>query len=145
MRDQGFVFSDSQTITNVTSTGEVSSNTWDLETNAPVDDQVVGFVNITIISAVVSGMTEGLEFQVRTAAAEALTSVYEIVGAISVIPGKVVAGAQFSIPINFDVCQKQLGVWAKAISTSNTGAIVFDAEFSVNRVSPNGSLQKMPS
>ena len=144
-------FSNGQTLSNLNSTGEVSTNQWDLEEQngtTRADDQITGGVMVTILSApaqaTIAG-TEGLEIQVRTAAAGALTSLYEIVGAISVLPSKVVAGAQFWVPIYMDIAQTKLGCWFKAISTSFVGDIVVDADFLDAPVCKNEALQKIHS
>ena len=146
-----FQFSNSQTLSGLNSTGVVSTETWDLEEihdSTMTDDQVIGGVIVTILSCPAQATivaTEGVEFQVRTAAAEALASLYEIVGSISVLPSKIVAGAQFFIPIYCDVAQKELGLWYKAVSTSVTGNIVVDADYSDVPACKNESLQKVPT
>lgn len=144
-----FKFADSQTFSNLDSTGEKSTLVWDLETigsESQTDDQVMGGgILITIISApaqaTIAG-TEGLVIEVRTDAAEALTTLPEIVGCISVLPSKVLTGAQFYVPCHMDVCQLYLGVWLRDYSTDFVGDIVIDADWVDGPVTPNEGLQK---
>jgi hypothetical protein len=144
MQNESYKFSDGQTLSNLDSTGEISSNTWDLEANAMVDDMVMGNVIITIISApaqaTIAG-TEGVFFEVRTAAAVALTSSYEVIGAISVLPAKLVAGAQFTVPVFTPKAQKQMGVWYRDVSTDVVGDIVVDADFQYSPVVTSEDIQ----
>ena len=144
MQVEGYKFSNGQTLTNLDSTGEVSSNTWDMEANAMVDDMIQGYVNVTILSApaqaTIAG-TEGVVFEVRTAAAVELTSLYELMGSVSVLPAKIVAGAQITIPVFYPKMQKQMGVWFKALSTSVVGDIVVDADFHNGPAFNNESIQ----
>lgn len=142
-------FANGQVLAGLDSTGVVSENQYDLEDINDItvaDDQAIGGVMVTILSAPAQATivgTEGMEIQVRTAAGGALTSLYEILGAISVLPARVVTGAQFFVPIYSDKCQAKLGCWFKAISTSFVGNISVDADFQKEPVCKNESLQRV--
>lgn len=145
----GDKFSDNQDLTTLDSTGEVSDETWDLEENGSdsiTDDQVVGGVMVTIMddTSVTDG-DEGLLIEIRTAAAEALASGYEVIGARSILAARVIPGTRIFIPVHCDVAQKELGVWYKAVSTSFTGTIYVDADFQTMPDSRNEEIQKVPS
>lgn len=153
MRDSVLLLSDNQDFANTTSTGEVTDNVYDVETSngslaVLTDDQIVGFMNVTLITvpaqATIVG-TEGLVIEARTAAAAALTSLYEVIGGISILPAKIVAGAKFSVPCRFDVLQKYVGGWVRAVNTAVVGTIYADIEFSDLPISENESLQKVVS
>jgi hypothetical protein len=152
MRDNVLVLSNSQAFASI-STGEVSTNVLNMETDSAAnalltDDQIGCFMNITVISAPAQATivaTEGICFQLRTAAAAALTSVYEICGSISVIPSLLVAGKKFSIPIKKDILQTFVGAWVMAISTALVGTLTLDIELSDQPISENESLQKVVS
>jgi len=147
MLNEEYKFSDNQDLNNLSSTGEVSDETWDLEeihSGSVADDQVMGWVIVTLMADTdVSGGDEGLLIEVRTAAAEALASGYEVVGARSILQAAVVAGTQIAIPIYCDVAQKELGLWYKAINTSFVGYIYADADFSIEKVVKNESIQRV--
>ena len=149
MLNEEYKFSDNQDLSGLTSTGEVSTETWDLEeihSGSVVDDQVKGWIIVTIMADTsFTGGTEGLMIEVRTAAAEALASGYEVVGARSVLPAKVVVGGQVAIPIYCDIAQKELGLWYKAINTTFTGTIYVDADFAIEKVVKNESIQRVRS
>jgi len=144
MQNEGYKFSDSQTLSNLDSTGEISDNTWDMEANAMVDDMIMGNVIVTIISApaqaTIAG-TEGMQIEVRTDSNVNLTTTPEIIGAISVLPAKVIAGAQFTIPVFCPKMQKQMGVWYKDVSTDFVGDIVVDADFQYSPVVSSEDIQ----
>jgi len=152
-REVKFLFSDNQDFANTTSTGEVSDKVYDMETlDGTVanftDDQGIGYVNVTFgtvpAQATIVG-TQGLMISVLTDSAAALATLPETCGAISILPSKIVAGAQFSIPFRMDILQKYLGVWVKAVSTSFVGTIYADIEISDHPVGENEGIQKMPS
>jgi len=151
MRDSKLLLSNNQDFANTTSTGEVTDDVLDVETldgsiAALTDDQLVGYMNVTLgtvpAQATIVG-TEGVIFEALTDSAAALTTLPEIIGAISVIPSKIVAGAKFSVPCRFDVLQKYVGGWVKAVSTSVVGTIYADIEFSDEPISENESIQKV--
>lgn len=145
--------SDSQTFTNTDSTGEISSNMYDLEESAITDDQLFGFLNLTVISATLtSGLTEGIHVAVRTDDATDLATAkdgagagYVEVGGIEIPKEEIVAGRQFSIAYLKDIAKRYIGGWVKAVSTQLTGNIVLDMEFSDHAVSANERIQKIPS
>ena len=150
MKDQPLELSDNQDFANLDSTGEVTDDVFNVEESSSsvallTDDQGIGYMNVTFgtvpAQATIAG-TEGLVIQVLTDSAAALTTLPEICGSISIIPSKIVAGAQFSVPFRMDVLQTYLGGWLKAFSTSVVGTIYADIDFSNTPVSPNESLQK---
>jgi len=144
-----YQFCNKQDLNNLDNTGEVSDETWDLEeiqSDTITDDQVIGGIVVTIMADTsVTGGDEGLLIEIRTAAAEALASGYEIVGARSILQAEVVVGKQIFIPIHCDVAQKELGLWFKAVSTAFVGYIYVDADYQVSPVSKNEDMQKVRS
>jgi len=140
-----FQFSDNQTLTNIDSTGEISSNIWDLEEDASVDQQVEGWLNIHIVSAVVSGLTEGLDIQLRTSdSTDGSTPRY--LGCILLAAAEVVTGKSYSFGVSKAKLHKYLMAWFKAVSTANTGAIVVEVWFSEHPItSPDVDMQKKPT
>ncbi len=141
-----FQFSDNQTITDVSSTGEVSSNVWDLEENASVDQQIHGWLNVHIVSAVISGLTQGMEIQFRTSSAAAMATSQKYLGVIRLNAAEVVTGKRYCIGINRAQLEKFVGLWFLALNTQNTGAIVIEAWFSEHPYTgPGINIQKKPS
>lgn len=147
MLNEEYKFCDNQQFEDLDSTGEVSEETWDLEeihSGNVTDDQVLAWIIVTFMADTsITGGTEGLLIEARTAAAEALSSSYEIVGARSVLPANVVAGNQVAIPVYCDIAQKELGLWFKAINTQFTGDIYVDADYSIEKVVKNESIQRV--
>lgn len=150
MRDTPLELSDNQDFANTTSTGEVTDDVLNMETDSSAnalltDDQGIGYMNVTLgtvpAQATIAG-TEGVVFEVLTDSAAALTTLPEICGSVSLLPSKIVAGLKFSVPFRMDVLQTFLGGWVKAKSTSVVGTIYADIEFSNTPVSPNEALQK---
>ncbi len=142
---ESFVFSDNQTFTNLSSTGEVSDNVWDFESSSSgvaigqTRFNIRGFLNIVITSvAYTSGGTEGITFRLlHDSAAAALTTSRATSGAgfyvlcsLGIAYDEIVAGRTFSIPFQKDRCLKWIGFWPVATSTTYTGALKFDAHFS---------------
>ena len=143
MREK-FVFSDGQSLSNVDSTGVISTNIMDLEEDVTVDQQVLGWLNICFRSAVVSGLTEGMYIDFRTSdATNGGTPTY--LGVIQLLAAEVVAGAKFSIGVCKASLKKYLSVWYRAHTTANTGAIVVDAYFSEQPEGPELRIQKKPT
>lgn len=147
MVNEEYKFSDNQDLTTLDSTGVVSDETWDLEeihSGSVVDDQVMGWIIVTLMedTSVTDG-DEGMVVEARVAAAEALASGYEIVGARSILQAECVAGTRIAIPIYCDVAQKELGLWYRAVSTSFTGTIYVDADFSTEKVVENEAIQRV--
>jgi len=141
MRD--FEFSSSQTFTNTNSTGEVSENIWDIEENGPVDNQVLGWINITVLSATISGLTEGLIIELRSSDNTNISTTPLYLGALQLGPTEIVAGKQFAFGVCRANLKKYVGGWARAVNTANTGAIVLDIEFNTDPVIEM-NIQKKP-
>ena len=149
MRDSRVNVANSQTFTNPTSTGAVSTNVLDLEVDSVggailTDDQLEGFMNVTIISATLSsGGTEGIVLEARNADNSNLATGAENIGVQDVPLAKVVTGAKFSVPFKRDIAERYLGGWLRAKSTTYTGAIVVDIDFADQPISENESVQKV--
>lgn len=147
MLNEEYKFSDNQDLNNLTDTGEVSDETWDLEeihSGTVADDQVLGWIIVTFMADTsITGGDEGMMIEARVAAAEALASGYEVVGARSVLPAKVVPGNQVAIPIYCDIAQTELGLWYKAIDTAFVGYIYVDADYSLEKVVKNEGIQRV--
>lgn len=141
-----FHFCDDQTSTNTDDTGEVSDNIWDIEEDASVDQQLHGWLNVHIISATISGLTEGLEIQLRTSDAAALGTTPLYLGVIRLGPTEVAAGKRYCIGINRAELKKYVGVWMVAVNTANTGNFHIEAWFSEHPYTgPDIAIQKKPS
>ena len=151
MRDTSLLLSNAQARTNPTSTGTVSSNVLDLEqTSGSVviltDDQLEGYMNVVLTAvALSSGGTEGMTLEVRNADNSDLATSAEVIGVQDVPLAEIVAGAKFSVPFKRDIAERYVGGWLRAKSTTYTGTITVDAEFSDKPISPNDSLQKLVS
>ncbi len=144
MRDK-FIFSNSQTLTDTDSTGEISDNIWDLEEDAVTDGQLMGWLNFHFISAVVANLTEGLVVELRSSDAAALATTPLYCGALQLGPTEVAAGAKFCFGFVRSSLKKYAGVWYRAVSTANIGAIVVESYFSEQPIGPILGLQKKPS
>jgi len=151
MRDSLLLLSDAQARTNPDSTGTVSTNVLDLEQDASsnvliTDDQVQGFMNVVLTAvSFSSGGTEGITLQVRNGDNSDCATSAEVIGSLDVPLANVVAGAKFSVPFRRDVCERYLGGWLMAKSTTYTGTITVDAEIQSGPISENESLQKVTS
>jgi len=140
-----FQFCDDQTFTNTSSTGEISDNIWDLEEGGVTDGQVIGYLNVHIISATISGLTQGLEIQLRTSdSTDGSTPNY--LGVIRLGPTEVAARKNYSIKINRAKLHKYIMLWALAVNTANTGNFHLEAWFSDTPITgPDINIQKKPS
>lgn len=149
--DNTLKVSDAQARTNPTSTGTVSTNVLDLEQNSAAatlltDDQLVGYMNVVITAvSYSSGGTEGISLQVRNGDNSDGTTGAEIIGQQDVPLAGVVAGAKFSVPFRRDVAERYVASWLAAKSTTYTGTITVDVDFSDQPISENESLQKVPA
>lgn len=119
-----------QTLTNLDSTGVVSESVLDVETGG-VDGgaDLLGWLNIAIRSASFSGGTEGLNFTFMTSDSETFASGnVDLVSSGTIPAAEAVAGKKFSFGfISRGNVLKYVALWAKAITTTFTGTIVFDA------------------
>jgi hypothetical protein len=143
-----FVFSDGQALGTLDSTGVVSSNVWDLETYAVADGQVMGWVNVVILSTTNTAGDEGLNIAVLTDAAAALTTAPKQIGGIILVQSEILAAAAgivYSIGIKRDICEQYLGVWYKAVSTSLNLLTSVDAWFSDQPLTRHGIQKKNAS
>jgi hypothetical protein len=141
-----FQFCDNQTFTDIDSTGEVSDNIWDIEEDASVDQQIHGWLNVHVISAVISGLTQGVEIQLRSSDAAAMATSQQYLGVIRLEPAEFITGARYCIGVNRAKLKKYVGVWAIAINTQNTGAVLLEVWFSEHPYTgPDISIQKKPS
>jgi hypothetical protein len=150
MRDN-IPFAEEQTVTNPSSTGEITDNIHDLEKNSAAaalitDDQVEAVCNVVIRSvAFGSGGTEGVVFEVRTDDATNLATGEIVVGAVHIPLAEVVAGAKISIPFLRNVMKRYVGGWLRAHTTTYTGDIVFDQYIDFAPIGPNETIQKVPA
>lgn len=150
MRD-GILFSDNQTLTNLTSTGVKSTDIDDLEQNSAAvalitDDQQAFNCNFVLTSvSFTSGGTEGIILEVRTSDNSDMTTGAEVIGAKDVLLADIVAGKKFSVPVEKNVMQRYLSAWFRAKSTTYTGTIKADAYKDFAPISPNETLQKVPA
>jgi len=143
--------SDSQVLTNLSGTGEIATNFYDAEENAITDDQLFGFLNVTIIAiTTTSGLTEGILLAVRTddatdlaTAKDGTSAGYVVIGGVEIPKEEVIAGRQFSVPYRKDVGKKYFSAWYKAVNTAHVGTITVDAEFSNAPVGLNETIQKV--
>ena len=150
MRDSD-LFSDAQARTNPDSTGTVSTNVFDLEQNSGAtelitDEQIEGYMNVVLTAvSFTSGGTECISLQVRNGDNSDCTTGAEIIGQLDVPLTKIVAGAKFSVPFRRQICERYLGGWLSAKSTTYTGTITVDAWVDNEPITENESLQKVPA
>ena len=157
MRDSQLVVANGQTMTNLDSTGEISTDYLDLEKDSAAnviltDDQVDTWCNIVITSyTYTSGGDEGLTFQVRTddavdlATAKSGAAGHIVAGAIEVPLEDLVTGLKLSFRVRKDIMKRYMGGWVLATSTTLTGVLILDIEFSDKPISENEGLQKVTS
>jgi hypothetical protein len=139
-----FYFSDNQSYSNLSTTGAISTYYWDLENRASgsaigqVDMSLVGYLNVIITSvSYTSGGTEGIYLRLLTDDATSLDTTRTTAGAgfrviccYQVEYIDIVAGRTYSIPVCEEVCKQYVGFWPVAVSTTYTGTLKFDANFS---------------
>jgi hypothetical protein len=145
-----FMFSNSQALSTLDSTGVISSNYFDLEyDDAGVlikEDQMVEFwLNVRLISFANTAGDEGMEIQLIESDATAGTTP-SYVGVIRLLQAEMVSGNQFSIGVSKQLTKRYLGVWYMAKSTSLNGANSIDAWPSTAPLtSPSFRCQKKPA
>lgn len=145
MRDS-YQFSDAQDLTGLNSTGEVSDNVWDLETDVTTDQQVMGCVNV-LFGASNAGATEGMYIELRTSDTENLASGHKIIASILLNDAELTAmsGKAVALMAHKSQMHKYLGLWYKAHTTSLAGtATPVDAWFSQFPVTDEINIQKKP-
>jgi hypothetical protein len=158
MRDSLLLLGNGQSRTNLDSTGTICTNVLDLEQDSGsnailTDDQVDTWCNVTITAyTYTSGGTEGLRFSARTddasdlaTAKDGVSAGYVDIGGIEVPLEELAVGKVFSFKCRKDIAKRYLGGWAAAVSTTLTGVIACDMEFSDMPITANESLQKVPS
>jgi hypothetical protein len=151
MRDTPLKVMDGQSRTNPNSTGTISSNVLDLEQDSDsnvllTDDQVEGWLNYIITDySYTSGGTEGMIFEVRNGDNSDLATGVEVIGSVQVPLADLAIGKKIPVPFKRDVAERYLGGWIRAASTTLTGTIECDADFSNLPISENESLQKVVS
>lgn len=151
MRDTPLNVSNAQVLTNLDSTGVRSTHVMDMEQDSGsnvllTDDQLVGYMNVVITAiSYTSGGTEGISLLVRNGDNSDGTTGAENIGSQDVPLAKVVAGAKFSVPFKRDIGERYLAGWAAAKSTTYTGTITVDIDFSDQPISENESIQKVTS
>jgi hypothetical protein len=162
MRDK-FIFSDSQALGTLDTTGVVSTNIFDLEVAASggaaiiTDDQIEGYLNILITAAPTTQTgAEGMFVDLRTDDTSTLAfgaAVYptdatadeHILGMIHIKEDDMRAGKKWSIKVLHSKMGKYLGVWYRAASTGLATGVTVDAWLSDQPVSENEDIQKVPS
>jgi hypothetical protein len=151
MRDK-FVFSDSQNLGSLDSTGVVSTNVFDMETEKSggstiiTDDQVEAYLNFVILSTTNTGGDNGLDIELRANDnSDMTTGTPEYLGTIKLLQSELVAGAKISIKVLKSLSQQYLGAWFKAVNASMNGATYVDCWMSPYPLSENDAIQKVPS
>lgn len=155
-----FQFSDDQTLTNLDTTGEISDHFYDVEENANTDMQLVGVLNVVIISATLtSGLTYGMVIGLRVDDTETLDTAqdgssagYKDIAMKHILKEEIVAGRAFSIPVVEDVLTrgKFVGAWYKAATKADltesalTGNIEVESWFEDAPISKM-NIQKKPT
>lgn len=155
MRDALLLVANGQTFTNLSGTGEISDEYLDLEKDSPgnailTDDQVECWCNFIITSySFSSGGGEGLTFSVRTddqtdhATAKSGSAGYIAIGAVEIALEDLAVGLKISVRVSKDVMKRYMAGWIAATSTTLTGVVKADIEFSDQRISENETLQKV--
>jgi hypothetical protein len=152
MREK-WVYSNSQALGALDSTGIVSTNVHDLELDASggntiiQDDFIDAWVNILITAApATQAGVEGLNIRVLANDNADLTTGTEVVlASVDVIVGDIVAGTKVPIRVYKQLTAKFLGVWYRAVSTGLTTGVTVDAWDHTAPVGENEDIQKVPS
>lgn len=151
MRDSKLLLSNAQDFASMDSTGEVTDNVLDLEQDGSsnvilTDDQVEGFMNVVVTSTSgIGGGTEGIVVEVHNGDNSDLTTSAKVLASLDIPYASLVDGAAFSVPFRKSNCDRYLGGWVMAKSTSLTGTLYLDIEFSDEPISENESIQKVPA
>ena len=151
MRDNPLNVSDGQSRTNPNSTGTISDQQLDMEQDSAAtviltDDQVEGYLNVIITAySFTSGGTEGIVLEVRNGDNNDLATGVEVIGSLNVPLADIAVGAKFPVPFKRDVAERYLGGWLRAHTTTLTGTIAVDADFSNQQIGPNETIQKVTS
>ena len=153
MRD-AFEFSNAQALSTLDSTGVVSTSVWDLEySNSSVlnqtDMQVVGWLNVKILSTTNTGGDSGMYIHFRSDDTAALSHAHSTadettLGSLFIKKSELVAGATFSLGVCKANLGRYLGLWYEVVSESLTGATAVDAWFS-EQPQTELRIQKKPS
>jgi len=159
MRDK-FIFSDSQALSTLDTTGVVSTNIFDLEVAASggatilTDDQIDGYLNVLITAAPTTQTgVEGMFVDLRTDDTSTLAfgaAVYpadgvadeHILGMIHIKEDDMRAGKRFSVRVHASKMGKYLGVWYRAAVTALATGVTVDAWMSDHPITENESIQK---
>jgi len=145
-----FIFSNSQALATLDSTGVISSNYLDMEYDdsnvlIKADQMVECWLNVLIVATTNTGGDEGMMFQLIASDATAGTSP-EYLGIIRLLQAEIVAGYKFSIGVSKKCTKRYLSVWNIAVNTSLNGATAVDSQISVAPwSSPNKRIQQKPA
>lgn len=126
-----FVFADGQDLSTLDSTGEVSDNIWDIEEDAHVDGQVIGYMNVLILATTNTGGDSGLIFEFRSSDSAAMATTPFYLGIIQILQSEIVAGRHFSIGVTKSQLKKYVSAWPRTVSESLDNATTVDIWFSV--------------
>lgn len=151
MRDK-YLFSDSQALSTLDSTGVVSSNIFDMELDASggntilTNDFVSGFLNVIITAAPsTQAATEGYDVELRESDNSDMTTGAAVLASIHIKNADIAAGKRFSIRVQVPMTMCYLGVWHKATNTGFTTGVTVDAWIGDTPVGENEDIQKVPS
>jgi len=145
-----FMFSNSQALGTLDSTGVISTNYHDLEYDdagviIKADQMVECWLNVRLISFANTAGDEGMQIQlIESDATNGGTPSY--LGIIRLLQAEMVSGNQFSIGVSKQCTKRYLSVWYLAQSTSLDGANAIDAWISTHPLtSPTFRCQKKPA
>ena len=146
-----YSFSDAQALGALTSTGVKSTNVFDMELeksggNTIIEnDQIVGYLNITIPPLAGQTAAEGMNIYLRSCDATDMTTGDIDLGMVFVSLAEMIAGCVKNIQVIKSLTQKYVGLFYDPVSSTLVTGQTVDAHFSIAPLTENGKLQKVPA
>lgn len=145
MRDK-FMFSNAQDLGSLASSGVKSTDWWDLEEDASVDQYVEGWIHILILTCTQTSGDSGLDCLLVSSDSTNLSSTPTFLGGIRIIETELVAGNKFCFGFAKGALKTYLGMWYAAVSETLDNATTIDAFFTTGPLtSPGAEIQKRPT
>lgn len=145
MRDK-FIFSNGQDLGSLNSTGVKSTDWWDLEEDASVDQYLEGWIHFIILTCTQTSGDSGLEILLATSDNTDLTTSAQWLAGLKLTEAELVAGNEFCFGFAKGNLKTYVGMWYQAVNESLDGATTIDAYFALGPLtSPGNEIQKRPS
>lgn len=149
---ENFMFSNGQDLGSLASSGVVCTNPFDLELDTLAgntiieNDQIEAWFCVKILTCTQASGDSGLDIELReNDNADMTTGTPRYLGIIRLIEAELVAGNVYSIKVHKQLSMSFLGAWYKAVNESLDGATTIDCWMHTGPMSPNDSIQKVPS